>query len=249
MVMTTNRRPKKPAKGFDVEKLSSLLAMLRSTVLSWDEPYRFKDRWTNYYEKDIESEEYLTHKECLVTEWLSLTNPKTIIDLGANTGKFSLPAAKHADYVIALEKDENCVDIIEREIEKGPLDNITALTGDLAATTPDLGVLNREYSSIYVRGKSEMVLGLALIHHLCLTTNISINQVAELFAEFTTTLAIIEFIPKEDEKVVQLLKNKKDIFNDYNEANFISVFSVYFDLLKVEQLRGSKRKLFLWKKK
>ncbi len=188
-------------------------------------------------------------KKKVFTDWLLYTNPKTVIDLGANTGKFSLLAAKHADYVIALEKDENCVDAIEREIEKERIGNITALTGDLAATTPDLGVLNREYSSIYIRGKSEMVVGLALIHHLCITANISISQAAELFAQFTTKFAIIEFVPKEDKKVVQLLKNRKDIFKDYNEANFISIFSIYFDLLKVEQLSGSKRKLFLWKKK
>ncbi len=239
----------KPKKGFDTEKLSSLLTMIRSTVLSWDKPYRFKDWWTNYYENDIESADYLIDKEKVLTEWLSYTHPKTVIDLGANTGKFSLLAAKHADYVIALEKDENCVDIIESEIEKGPLGNITALTGDLAATSPDLGVLNREYASIYTRGRSEMVIGLALINHLCIAANISTNQVAELFSQFTTKFALVEFIPKEDKKVTQLLKNRKDVFSDYNEANFISIFSIYFDLLKVETLSGSKRKLFLWKKK
>ena len=240
---------KKPSTGFDVEKLSSLLTMLRSTVLSWDKPYRFKPQWSNYYESAIESAYYLISKEEVFTEWLLQTNPKTVIDLGANTGKFSRLAAKHADYVIALEKDGNCVDVFEREIENDDLRNITALTGDLAATTPDLGVLNREFPSIYVRGKSEMVLGLALVHHLCLTANISLNQVAELFAQFATKFAVIEFIPKEDTKVIALLKNKKDIFSGYNEANFISIFSIYFELLKVEQLSGSKRKLFLWKKK
>ncbi len=240
---------KKPANGFDTEKLSSLLTMIKSTILSWDKPLRFKSHWHGYYENNIESEGYLINKEKIFAGWLSFTSPRTIIDLGANTGKFSLLAANHADHVIALEKDENCVDAIEHEIEKAGMGNLVALTGDLAETTPDMGVLNREYSSIYTRGRSEMVIGLALMHHLCLTMNISINQLAEMFAQFTTKFAMIEFIPKEDEKVVQLLKNRKDIFSDYNEANFIGIFSIYFDLLKVEQLSGSKRKLFLWKKK
>jgi len=240
---------KKPQNGFDTEKLSSLLTMIKSTVLSWDKPYQFKNHWSGYYENDVESENYLICKEKVFSDWLSNTNPKTLIDLGANTGKFSILAAKQTDYVIALEKDENCVDKIEGEIEKGSLGNITALIGDLAETTPDSGVLNREYISIYTRGRSEMVIGLALIHHLCIAMNISINQLAEMFAQFATKFAIVEFIPKEDKKVIQLLRNRKDVFKEYNEDNFISAFSIYFDLLKVEQLDDSKRKVFLWKKK
>ena len=241
---------KKHQKGFDAEKLSNLLLMIRSAILSWDKPLQLRQyRWPGYYECDIESEDYLVQKEHIFQEWLSETAPATVIDLGANTGKFSLLAAKYAAYVIALEYDENCVDEIEKKIEKDSIINITALIGDLAETTPGLGILNKEYSSIFNRGKSEMVLGMALIHHLCLGRNIRLNLVAELFAEFTTGYAVVEFVPKEDSKSAKLLNGRDDVFGDYNEAHFINEFSLWFDLLKVAQLGNTGRKLFLWKKK
>jgi hypothetical protein len=244
---TQKETNKKVQKGFDTEKLLSLLGMIRSSISSWKKPYQFKDHWPAYYQQDFEN--YLVEKEKVIVNWLLETKPKTVIDLGANTGRFAVIAAKHAKYVIALDKDETCIDLIENEIEHRFLNNITALVGDLAQPTPDLGVLNKEYTSIFARGKSDMALGLALIHHLCIEMNISLNQVAEMFSTFTDGFAVVEFIPTEDERVVQLLANRGDIFTDYNEENFIKSFSIYFNLLNDVELTSSKRKLFLWQKR
>lgn len=240
---------KEQQKGFDAAKLSGLFSMVRSTISSWRRPYQLKHHWSGYYENDIEAGTYLTQKQKIVEEWLSNIIPASVIDLGANTGKFSLIAAKYAGYAVALEQDENCVDEIERKIERDELINITALIGDLAEPAPGSGVLNREYTSIFTRGRSEMVLGLALVHHLCLSRNITLNLIAEMFSEFTTGFAMVEFIPKEDKKGARLLSNRQDIFKDYDEEHFIGEFSVYFNLLKVAELPDTSRKLFLWEKK
>lgn len=234
-------------RGFTAEKLLSLLSLLRSSVSGWKKPYAFKDHWPAYYGLDMES--YLAAKEKTLENWLLQTKPKTAIDLGANTGRFSLVAAKYAEYVIALDLDEACIDGLEKEIEKSSQNNITALVGDLAGPTPASGLLNKEYASIFTRGRSDMAIGLALVHHLCIGLNIPLSLVAEMFARFADRFVIAEFVPREDERVIQLLANRDDHFTDYDEENFVKAFSAYFDLVDQQAIGNSARKLFLWKKK
>jgi len=237
----------KPQKGFTAEKLSSLFAMIRSTALSWDEPYRLRSIWKDYY--DGGGAEYIAEKEKTVTKWLDEIRPQTVADLGANTGRFAFIAATHADYVIAIDKDESCVDRIEDEIEERSIANITALTVNLAEPSPARGVLNKEYPSIFDRGKSDMVLGLALVHHLCIDLNISMQLVAETFSLFCSRFAIVEFVPPDDERVVQLIENRGGIFTRYSEELFIAAFSAEFDQVKEAELGAGKRKLYLFRKR
>ena len=237
----------KPQKGFTAEKLLSLFSMIRSAAVSWNEPYRLKGAWKNYY--DGGSPKYIIEKEKTVIQWLDKIKPHTVADLGANTGRFAFIAAKYAEYVIAIDKDESCVDSIEDEIEEKSLANITALTVDLAAPSPARGVLNKEYPSIFDRGKSDMVLGLALVHHLCIDMNISMQLVAETFSAFCERFAIVEFVPPDDERVVQLIENRGGLFTEYSEELFITAFSADFDQVEEVEIGPGKRKLFLFKKR
>ena len=69
-----------------------------------------------------------------------------------------------------------------------------------------------------------MILALALIHHLCISRNVPLSFIAKLFANITTRYAIVEFVPKSDAKVLEMLQNRKDIFDDYREEEFIGMF-------------------------
>ena len=235
-------------KGLSIKQLEQLLQMFTTTVKSWKTAFSFPDKWINYYENDIESPEYLKDKQKIVSQWLSKTKPKSVIDLGANTGLFSLIAADIAEKVIAVEFDDTCVDKIEMEIQIKKLQNITTLVSDLSETSPGLGMLNQEYKSLIERGKSEMVMGLALVHHLCISKNLPLNHVAELFSNLSTKYAIVEFIPKEDEKVKLLLSSRKDIFSNYHLDELLKSYSRYFGLVDEFKIENSDRVLFLWKK-
>ena len=235
-------------KGLSIKQLDQLLQMFTDSIKSWKIAFTFPDKWINYYENDIESPEYLKDKQEIVAQWLGKTKPKSVIDLGANTGLFSMIASDIAENVIALEFDETCVDKIESQIQKKKLQNITTLVSDLSETSPSLGMLNQEYQSLMKRGKSEMVLGLALIHHLCIGKNLSLNHVAELFSNLSSKYAIVEFIPKEDEKVKLLLSSREDIFSNYHLNNLLNSFSQYFELVSEIKIEKSNRILLLWKK-
>lgn len=233
-------------KGFSTKQIGQLFDLFTNTIHSWKAAYQVPENWVNYYEQGIESAEYLVAKQAIITQWLAETNPKTVIDLGANTGLFSMIASTHADQVIALEFDDTCVDKIEKEIRVNKIQNISTLVADLSETSPSLGMLNQEYHSLIERGKSEMVMGLALIHHLCIGKNLSLSHIAELFAKLSTRYAIVEFIPKEDNKVKLLLESREDIFLNYTDKAFKNNFSLYFNLVTEIKIKSSLRTLYLW---
>jgi SAM-dependent methyltransferase len=242
----------KQQKGFSKEKILSLTKMLQYTVVNGNKPYAYEKRWINYYQKDIASDIYLDNKDTIIKDWLSQSGKQnklsSILDLGANTGKYSLIASEYGDRVIALEDDDICVDSIDKAIIQSKKKNFYCLRADLAETTPNMGVLGKEFSSIYKRAKSQMVLGLALIHHLFISNQLNFVQIASMFNKFTEKYVIIEFIPIEDEKVQFLIKDKKRDYQDYTVEKFTTAIERYFIIKEIVKLEGSNRILYLLEK-
>lgn len=248
----TNKTKKvdhKKSDGFSIEKLKSMLEMMQSTVISWKRPYQFEKHWSEYYSNDIEAEAYLENKVEIIKYWLEEIKPNRVLDLGANTGKFSFLASQYAKQVAALESDDVCVDLIEQHILENKINNVDTLLMDLADTTSDLGVLDKEFSSIYTRGASDLVMALAIIHHLHISSQLSFNQIAEMLFKFSKKYVIVEFIPIDDSKVERLMDGKTKNFKEYNEENFTNALLNFFLVKKSSDLNGSSRRLFLLKKK
>jgi SAM-dependent methyltransferase len=243
------QKENKQKKGFTLEKIKSLQKMIFNTISEWDKPYQYKSHWSTYYENDIESPEYLKDKEATIRRWLEITKPKSVLDLGANTGKFSFIAAEYTEKVISLEGDENCVDEIEYQIKEKKLKSIYTLIGNIAKPSPRLGFENSETENIYQRGSSDMVLGLALVHHLHFNNRLSFEQISLIFASFSNKYLIIEFIPITDKKV-QILRqfNSIDVTN-YSEMKFTKALINCFIIKEAINLKNSGRKLFLLEKK
>jgi hypothetical protein len=248
----TNTKNVANHKGFSIEKILLLMKMLQSTVLGWKRPYSFERHWIDYYKVDIVSDKYLTHKVSVIRDWLSQLSKQekisSILDLGANTGKFSIIASEYVEKVIALEYDDICVDAIDKAISSSIKKNIYCVRMDLVEATPNMGVLEKEFSSIYTRAKSCMVLGLALIHHLFITSQLNFDQIAFMFYEFTTKNVIIEFIPVTDSKVQFLIKDKKRGYSDYNEDGFKNALQKYFQIIERKKLEESERILYFLEK-
>jgi hypothetical protein len=236
-------------KGFTLEKLNSLINQIKGSIFSWKRPYLFKNYWQKYYEIDIETKEYIDIKEASVKSWLSSILPHSVLDLGANTGKFSLIASEFAKIVIAIESDRNCVEEMYNQIRIKKIKNLFPLIGDLAEPSPSLGIMNLELSSIFVRGKSELVMGLALIHHLYFGKDMSFAKISELFSKFCSKYLIVEFIPYEDRKVMGLIETKPHRGSGYTMESFNLNLSLYFHKLDEIILSPSSRILMLFKVK
>lgn len=207
-----------------------------------------KTEWGEYYEATNYTQSAFTHKQKLVSEWSQRIRPRITWDLGANTGLFSRLAAGSAGFVVAFDVDPLAVETNWLQVRKNKEKNHLPLLLDLTNPSPALGWENRERDAIIDRGPASLILALALIHHLVISNNLSISQVAETFSHMGEWL-IIEFIPKSDSQVHRLLRNRKDIFEDYRRESFESEFKKFFDIMETEQITDSPRWMYMMKKR
>ena len=171
--------------------------------------------WSEYYTEASQRKDYLENKKQIISQWLDeIPGIKNAADLGANEGEFSKILASKGINTIAADFDPYCINKLYNEIKTGGEKNILPVIIDLSNPTPAIGVNNEERNSFLNRLDTDLVLALALIHHLAIGKNIPFEKIAAMFSSITQYL-IIEFVPKEDEKTQLMLTNKKDIYSGY----------------------------------
>ena len=126
-------------------------------------------------------------------------------------------------------------------------DKILPLIMDFTNPSPSIGFSSMERDSFISRCRSKCVIALAVMHHICISNNVTFDMLASFLYNFGEYL-IIEFVPKDDTKVIKLLSTRKDIFNDYNIDYFENVFSNYYKIIEKNKIRNSKRVIYLMKR-
>lgn len=232
--------------NFSKQKMEVLLKGLENYVQKLSLK-KVKTTWDDYYTGTILGNDYLGAKTALVTSFIKTIEHKTVIDLGANDGHFSLLFGADK-FVIATDADSNCINELYIKIKREGRSNILPLVNNFTTPSPAIGWNNQERESLNGRLKADLVLALALLHHLAIANNVPLPLIAGWLAPMGTHL-IIEFVPKGDEKVKLLLQNRKDIFDDYNLAYFKLIFSGTYQFLKEEKIGNTDRVLFLMKRK
>ena len=236
------RLAKRPRKI--VLSKSKLLGIIRHLRLSIGglKGKVLKDSWADYGSCPY-TEEELKLKQGVVESYLSRIRPKSVWDLGANTGVFSILASSLGAYTIAIDSDPSAVEVLYEKKVRGTL----PLVIDLGNPSPGIGWDNTERASLTERGPTDMVLALALVHHLAIEDNLPLSKIAEFLCGICRYL-VIEFVPKEDLMVKKMLSSRVDIFDNYSEEAFRSTFSTYFDILSSDRI-GNSRVIFLMEKR
>ena len=243
----SGKQKQKPGSenNFSKQKLELLLKGLENFVQKLS-PKKIKTTWDDYYTGTILGDDYLTAKTSLVKSFISEIDFTNVIDLGANDGHFSLLFADDKN-VIATDADNNCINELYLKIKATGRSNILPLVNNLTTPSPAIGWNNAERDSITVRLKADLVLALALVHHLAIAHNVPLALLANWLQPMGAYL-IIEFVPKADEKVKLLLQNRKDIFDDYSIENFKTIFAAKYQILKEAKIDHTNRSLFLMKR-
>jgi hypothetical protein len=237
------------AKPFSKQKLLNLISSLEILIKKLKLPDQ-RSIWSGYYEEASQRDSYLEEKTKIINAWIDELKPalKTAADIGANEGEFSKLLAKKNILTLSADFDPFCINRLYMAIKKNGEKNIHPLVLDLSHPTPAIGVNNEERNSFLGRTNVDIVLALALIHHLVIGKNIPFNMAADFFHR-TGQYLIIEFVPEQDEKVRLMLKQKTTVFTDYDQNNFESSFNLYFSIEKKEFISGSSRTLYLMKKR
>ena len=233
--------------GMNRQALTGLIESLEGTIrkLTWKPA---GTEWGDYYENTNYTDSAFEHKKQLVKEWSVEKKPTLVWDLGGNTGVFSREAVSLGAFTISFDIDPAAVEQNYRTVKTKKEQNILPLVLDLTNPSPALGWDNNERDSFGARGPVDMALALAVIHHLAISNNVPLPQLADFFAACCKWL-VIEFVPKSDSQVQKLLTSREDIFPSFTREGFEAAFSTRFTIRKSEPVRDSERTLYLMERK
>jgi hypothetical protein len=227
------------------QAMTGLIESLETTVkkLDWKPG---GTEWGNYYDITNYSDAAFEHKKELVSEWTRRTQPSIVWDLGANNGVFSRVAAESqaAPMVLSWDIDPAAVEQNYRQVKTEKNERVLPLLLDLTNPSPAIGWANSERDSFGGRGPADLTLALAVIHHLAISNNVPLSQLADFFAGAGKWL-VIEFVPKSDSQVKKLLASREDIFPSYTREGFEAAFSQRFKVHEAVSVRESERVLYL----
>jgi len=229
--------------GMSQQAMIGLIESLEGTVkkLTWKPA---GTEWGDYYDNTNYSDNAFEHKKELVRAWAEEKKPALEWDLGGNTGVFSREASLSGAFTVSFDIDPAAVEQNYRTLKKNKEQNILPLVLDLTNPSPAIGWDHAERDSFGQRGPADMALALAVIHHLAISNNVPLPQLAQFFAAHAKWL-VIEFVPKSDAQVKRLLSSRKDIFPSYTREGFEAAFLERFVIHKAELVRDSERVLYL----
>jgi ribosomal protein L11 methylase PrmA len=223
--------------------LIGLIDNLQGTVksLSWAPK---GTEWGDYYDSTNYSRQAFDHKSQLIQEFVARVQPHTAADLGSNTGVFSRLAASNGAMVVSADIDPAAVEKNYRDMREKKEQNLLPLVLDLTNPSAGIGWANAERDSFASRGPFDMVMALALVHHLAISNNVPLPEVAAFLRSLGQWL-VVEFIPKEDSQVRRLLSSRKDIFPSYHQQGFEEAFTSCFVIRETHPIKDSQRVLYL----
>lgn len=198
--------------------LLALVESLRRLVSSLS--YRPASPWTGYSGTHSYADADYDKKERFVAEQTAARRPHLVWDLGANTGHMAQVAARSAGVVIAVDSDHDAIELLYRKISGADQPrNVVPLVVDIANPSPGLGWAGRERPAFDSRRKPDMVLCLALIHHVRVAANVPLALLLDWLCSLQATI-VIEFVERRDEMFKKLLANKEEQYADYTRENF-----------------------------
>lgn len=234
-------------RTIDQNSLIALIDSLEDAVKSLKFP-NIKTQWGDYYKNTNYTERSFQEKQEIISKYIDILAPESLCDLGANRGDFTRIASEKNINSVAFDIDPAAVEDNYRKVKKEKNGHLLPLIQDLTNPSPSIGFANDERQSFTKRFKCDVIMALALIHHLAICDNLPFENIAQFFSSLAPNL-IIEFVPKEDSKVQLLLSTRDDIFDKYDKENFETEFRKYYEIIEQQKLEGSERILYLMKRK
>jgi ribosomal protein L11 methylase PrmA len=235
-----------PRAGFNKSLIQANAASLARIIrrLKWDPP---DSKWSGYAGNTTYSSGDARRKADFVREAIASRPPGLVWDFGCNTGDYSRIAAEHATCVVAMDSDHLAVERLYQALRRAPAaggcENILPLVANIADPSPNLGWRGQERKSLAERGRPDLTLCLALVHHLVIGAGIPMRELLQWLAGLGSRL-VIEFIGKDDAMVQQLLRNRRDNYADYDPEPFDRWLNEFFEVVRSERLESGTRTLY-----
>lgn len=219
--------------------IQSCCSVLKAFVLSIQISNMNTTLWDGYqnelYETDTDRE--WSDKQKAVVGMIRSLKPKTVLDLAGNMGWYEFAVCSEAERCIVADLDYKCIDFVYRYVAEHKIKNVYPAYLNLVTPTPDYykdtpigntAIIPWRKSAIE-RFRSELVLALAVIHHLVFSQQLSFEEVIGQLALYTSRWLIVEFMEREDSVAAPALKNAA--FDWYTQDYFERVLRGQFTIL------------------
>ncbi len=232
------------AAGFQNDLIINGARGLKRTIerLRWTPP---TSNWSHYGCGQHYSHDDQQQKQQFVQKIASTRRWKQVWDLGGNIGHYGEIAAEYADLVIVADADHAAIDHCYRRLAEAPravAERILPLVLSVVDLSGNMGWRGRERRAFTERGKPDLVLCLALIHHVVIGHGVPMAEFIDWLADLDTSL-VIEFVSRDDPMVRQMLQNRRDACLDYDTAAFESAIAARFHVRHREALTSGTRTL------
>lgn len=203
--------------------------------------------WGDYYKEpeSVDLKEYSNLKQENVRKTIDKLKPRTILDAACNQGWFARLGSNHGARVIGFDLDEVAVNKAF-DICRDTRANVQPLVMDFANPSPALGILNQGFPNAIQRFRSEMVIALAIVHHLVFSANLRFEQIVHTLEAMSEKWLLIEFIPGED---IHVSKWKKPVPEWYSLENFKKILANSFESIEILESEPSPRVFLLCTKR
>ena len=220
----------------NVGRLERLVSRLR--------PPRADSTWSDYGLTTTYSDEDAARKRRFVADAVSAEKPRLVWDIGANEGQHSRDAAATAEYVVAMDADAVVVDRLYGELATEHSDRILPLVVNVVDPSPGLGWRGLERQPLHERGRPDLTLCLALLHHVSISGNVPVASFLDWLRDLGSSV-VIEFPTPDDPMVARLLARKREHDHpDYRRDWFERNLAERFEVIDSLELGGGSRVLY-----
>ncbi len=228
--------------GFNKAIVQTGIRKLRHLVsgLSWRES---TSQWSDYASNNSYNDADRQTKERFVAAAIGARPRRLVWDIGCNTGTFARIAAEKADYVVALDADHLAIERLFLSLRREGHTRVLPLVSNVANDCGGIGFRGVERQALADRGQPDVVLALALVHHLAFSANISLADQLQWFAHLAGEL-VIEFVDRSDPMSQILLRNATRRHADYTQDTFESLLRRHFSEVTKQPLECGTRWLY-----
>jgi ribosomal protein L11 methylase PrmA len=224
-----------------------LLTQLRNWIARLQPADTGTTVWADYAKTNTYTGDEATEKKRTIRDFAAAVRPRSLIDIGCNTGDYSVAALEGgAESVIGFDFDQVAIDLAFLRSADGNL-NFLPLWLDAANPSPDQGWRQTERGGFGRRFKADALIALAFEHHLAIAKNIPLGQVVRWLVNLAP-VGIIEFVPKTDLTVTKMLALREDIFPNYTEESFAQAIERDAKIVAKTVVSSSGRTLFRYQR-
>lgn len=234
--------PAAPQRPQSDAMVVGLVQSMRRLVESLNPPSD-PSAWSDYARTHSYDEASTEDKKAFVAAAAAEAKAALAWDLGANTGVFSEILAQSCGHVVSVDSDHASVERLYQRLREGGERRILPLVMNLANPSPAQGWAGVEREAFDRRNKPDLVVALALIHHMGLSANVPIPAFLDWLAA-TGARLVIEFVDREDAMAKEMLSRKTEPHADYNLASFERELGRRYEVLRTQPMKAGRRRIY-----